>query len=57
MSDVTVTHPLTGAELPVVVADYVLPNYGTGAVMGVPAHDSRDSVIAAALNLPVVTVI
>jgi leucyl-tRNA synthetase len=46
-------HPITGAELPVVAADYVVEAYGTGAVMGVPAHDERDARLAAAIGLPV----
>ncbi len=50
-------HPLTGAPIPIWVADYVLPGYGSGAVMGVPAHDSRDHAFAQAYDLPIVTVI
>jgi leucyl-tRNA synthetase len=50
-------HPATGARLPVWVAAYVVAGYGTGAVMGVPAHDERDRAFAAAAGLPVVTVI
>ena len=41
-----VRHPLTDEKLPVWIADYVLPNYGTGAVMGVAAHDTRDFAFA-----------
>jgi leucyl-tRNA synthetase len=57
VTDVTVTHPLTGAQVPIVVADYVLAGYGTGVVMGVPAHDDRDFAFASAVGLPVVRVI
>ncbi|MGK5681109.1 leucine--tRNA ligase [Actinoplanes sp. URMC 104] len=46
------THPFTGARLPIWAADYVLPGYGTGAVMAVPAHDTRDREFADAFNLP-----
>lgn len=46
-------HPVTGARLPVWAADYVLPGYGTGVVMGVPAHDERDAAFARAHGLPV----
>ncbi len=51
------THPLTGQPVPIWVADYVLPSYGSGAVMGVPAHDSRDYAFARAYDLPIVPVI
>ena len=50
-------HPLTGAKIPVWVADYVLMNYGTGAVMGVPAHDERDQAFAETYKLAITTVI
>ncbi len=50
-------HPLTGAAVPIWVADYVLAGYGSGAVMGVPAHDARDFAFAHRHELPVVEVI
>jgi leucyl-tRNA synthetase len=49
----TVTNPVTGEEIPMWVADYVLMEYGTGAVMGVPAHDERDYAFARAFGLPI----
>jgi leucyl-tRNA synthetase len=52
-----VLHPFTKAPLPVWVANYVLIEYGTGAVMGVPAHDERDAAFAALYQLPVLPVI
>jgi leucyl-tRNA synthetase len=52
-----VCHPLTGQQVPVWVANYVLMAYGEGALMGVPAHDERDFEFAARYQLPVPTVI
>lgn len=50
-------HPLTHQQLPIWVADYVLPTVGTGAVMSVPAHDERDYAFAKGHNLPILQVI
>lgn len=50
-------HPITGEHLPVWAGDYVIAGYGTGVVMGVPAHDTRDFEYAAKFNLPVRPVI
>ncbi len=47
------THPFSGEPIPVWIADYVLAGYGTGAVMGVPAHDERDFRFARHFNLPI----
>lgn len=47
------THPLTQEPIPLFAADYVLGSYGTGAVMGVPAHDERDFSLAEKLKLPI----
>ena len=53
----SVTNPLNGDSLPVWIADYVLAEYGTGAVMGVPAHDQRDIQFAQSNDLPIRQVI
>ncbi len=50
-------HPLTGERVPILVADYVLAHYGTGVVMGVPAHDERDFAFARRYGLPLRVVI
>ena len=50
-------NPLTGKNLPIWIADYVLSSYGTGAVMAVPAHDERDYEFASKFNLPINEVI
>jgi leucyl-tRNA synthetase len=50
-------NPITGEEVPIWVADYVIATYGTGAVMAVPAHDERDHAFALAHSLPIVQVI
>ncbi len=50
-------HPLSKERIPVWVADYVLANYGTGSIMGVPAHDERDKEFAETMQLPIVPVI
>ena len=52
-----VKHPFTGAKIPVWIGDYVLASYGTGAVMAVPAHDSRDFAFANKFDLPIIPVI
>jgi leucyl-tRNA synthetase len=49
----TVTNPVNGEEIPMFVADYVLMEYGTGAIMAVPGHDDRDYAFAQAFGLPV----
>lgn len=50
-------HPITNEELPIWVADYVLADYGTGAIMAVPAHDERDHAFAKKYNQKIVTVV
>lgn len=50
-------NPITGAEIPVFTADYVMMDYGTGAIMAVPAHDTRDYEFAKKFGLPIIEVI
>ncbi len=50
-------HPFTGEKLPIWISDYVLAGYGTGAIMAVPAHDSRDYAFAKYFHLPIVPLI
>ena len=50
-------NPFNGVEIPIYVSDYVLSGYGTGAIMAVPAHDSRDYAFARHFNLPIIPVV
>ncbi len=50
-------NPVTGKEIPIYISDYVLAGYGTGAIMAVPAHDSRDYAFAKHFDLPIVPLI
>lgn len=50
-------NPLTGNQIPIWISDYVLAGYGTGAIMAVPAHDSRDYTFAKHFNLPIIPLI
>ena len=51
------TNPATGQPIPIWIADYVLMEYGTGAIMAVPGHDERDFEFASAFDLPIVRVV
>ncbi|HJB26529.1 MAG TPA: leucine--tRNA ligase [Firmicutes bacterium] len=50
-------NPVTGKEIPIFISDYVLMTYGTGAIMAVPAHDTRDYDFAKAFDLPIIEVV
>ncbi len=54
LKGITAINPANGEQLPVWIADYVLANYGTGAVMGVPQHDERDHAFATKYHLPII---
>ena len=54
---ITAINPLTNKEIPIWISDYVLITYGTGAIMAVPAHDTRDYEFAKKFNLPIVQVL
>ncbi len=57
LEGVRAVNPLTGAEIPIFISDYVLVSYGTGAIMAVPAHDTRDWEFAKKFGLPIVEVV
>ena len=57
LEGVEAINPLTGTTIPIFISDYVLVSYGTGAIMAVPAHDSRDYAFAKHFNLPIVPLI
>lgn len=50
-------NPVNGKNIPIFVSDYVLMSYGTGAIMAVPAHDTRDWEFAKKFNLPIIEVV
>ena len=57
LKGITAINPVTGKEIPIWISDYVLMSYGTGAIMAVPAHDSRDWEFAKVFGLPIVEVV
>ena len=57
LEGIKAVNPITKKEIPIFIADYILMNYGTGAIMAVPAHDERDFDFAKKYNLPIIEVI
>ena len=57
LEGVAAFNPVTGREIPIYISDYVLMNYGTGAIMAVPAHDTRDWEFAKKFGLPIIEVV
>ena len=57
LQGVSAINPLTGKEIPIFISDYVLVSYGTGAIMAVPAHDTRDWEFAKKFGLPIIEVV
>ncbi len=57
LQGVSALNPLTGTEIPIFISDYVLTSYGTGAIMAVPAHDTRDWEFAKKFDLPIIEVV
>ena len=57
LDGVKAINPVNGKEIPIFVSDYVLVSYGTGAIMAVPAHDTRDWEFAKKFNLPIIEVV
>ena len=57
INGITAINPVNGKEIPIFIADYVLISYGTGAIMAVPAHDTRDWEFAKKFNLPIIEVV
>lgn len=57
LQGVRAINPVNGKEIPIFISDYVLASYGTGAIMAVPAHDTRDWEFAKKFNLPIIEVV
>ncbi len=57
LKGVRAVNPVNGKEIPIFISDYVLMSYGTGAIMAVPAHDTRDYEFAKVFNLPIIEVV